>query len=109
MEELLYLVHRFPYPPNKGDKIRSYHLLKHLSQRYHVHLGTFIDDENDRKYLEKVKSLCKETCFVSLHPTIARMRSLSGLFTGQPLTLPYYHDKRLQAWVNNVLETRPLG
>lgn len=108
MRELLYLVHRIPYPPNKGDKIRSYHLLKHLSQRYHVHLGTFIDDENDRKYLEKVKSLCKETCFVSLHPKIARMRSLSGLFFGQPLTLPYYYDKRLQAWVNNVLKTRPL-
>ncbi len=45
MEEILYLVHRIPFPPNKGDKIRSYHLLKHLSQRYRVHLGTFIDDE----------------------------------------------------------------
>jgi sugar transferase (PEP-CTERM/EpsH1 system associated) len=108
MRELLYLVHRIPYPPNKGDKIRSYHLLKHLSQRYHVHLGTFIDDENDRKYIEKVRSLCKETCFVSLHPKVARVRSLSGLFSGQPLTLPYYYDKHLQAWVNNVLKTRPL-
>ena len=30
MGNLLYLVHRLPYPPNKGDKVRSYHLLKHL-------------------------------------------------------------------------------
>ena len=30
MGNLLYLVHRMPYPPNKGDKVRSYHLLKHL-------------------------------------------------------------------------------
>ena len=63
MQELLYLVHRIPYPPNKGDKIRSYHLLKHLSQRYHIHLGTFIDDENDRKYLEKVRSLLQGNLF----------------------------------------------
>ena len=31
MANLLYLVHRLPYPPNKGDKVRSYHLLKHLA------------------------------------------------------------------------------
>jgi hypothetical protein len=32
MANLLYLVHRLPYPPNKGDKVRSYHLLKHLAR-----------------------------------------------------------------------------
>ena len=31
MAKLLYLVHRLPYPPNKGDKVRSYHLLTHLA------------------------------------------------------------------------------
>lgn len=108
MEELLYLVHRIPFPPNKGDKIRSYHLLQHLSQHYHVHLGTFIDDENDWKYIEKVRSFCKETCFIKLSPKTARIRSLSGLLSNQPLSLPYYRDKHLQAWVNDVLETRPL-
>ena len=109
MQELLYLVHRFPYPPDKGDKIRSFHLLKHLSQRYRIHLGTFIDDGMDRKYLERVRDLCGETCFLDLYPRSARIRSLAGLLSGQPLTLPYYHDKRLQAWVSNLLETRPVG
>ena len=109
MQELLYLVHRFPYPPDKGDKIRSFHLLKHLSQRYRIHLGTFIDDEMDRKYLGRVRDMCGETCFLDLYPRSARIRSLIGLLSGQPLTLPYYHDKRLQAWVSNLLETRPVG
>ncbi|MDQ3185427.1 MAG: TIGR03087 family PEP-CTERM/XrtA system glycosyltransferase [Pseudomonadota bacterium] len=108
MQELLYLVHRIPYPPDKGDKIRSYHLLKHLSQRYRVHLGTFIDDEKDRSYLGKVRSLCGETYFADLHPRAARLRSLQGLFSGQPLTLPYYRDRNLQAWVSSVLETKPI-
>lgn len=109
MQELLYLVHRFPYPPDKGDKIRSFHLLKHLTQRYRVHLGTFIDDEMDHKYLERVRDMCGETCFLDLNPRSARIRSLTGLLSGQPLTLPYYHDKRLQAWVSNLLATRPIG
>src|SRR3954447_13488802 len=108
MEEILYLAHRIPYPPNKGDKIRSYHLLKHLSQRYRVHLGAFIDDESDRKYRNSVKSLCGETCLINLNPAIARMRSLSGFFSGEPLTLPYYRDSGLQQWINNILETRTI-
>ncbi|SFU74310.1 TIGR03087 family PEP-CTERM/XrtA system glycosyltransferase [Nitrosospira multiformis] len=108
MRELLYLVHRIPYPPNKGDKIRSYHLLEHLAHHHRVHLGTFIDDEGDRKYIEKVRNLCGETCFVNLHPGMARVRSLSGLLCRKPLTLPYYWNSRLQAWVNRVLDTRPI-
>lgn len=109
MQELLYLVHRFPYPPNKGDKIRSYHLLKHLIKYYRVHLGTFIDDEKDHEYLVKVKSLCAETCIVDLHPRTARLRSLVGLLYGQPLTLPYYRNSGLQTWVNDILENRPIA
>ena len=47
MANILLLVHRLPYPPNKGDKVRSYHLLRHLLQRHRVFLGTFIDDPDD--------------------------------------------------------------
>ena len=106
MQELLYLVHRIPYPPNKGDKIRSYHILKHLSQNHKIHLGTFIDDEKDWEYVEELKKICSETCFVKLDPQVSRIRSLSGIATNQPLTLPYYQDKGLQKWVNNLLNTR---
>jgi hypothetical protein len=34
MHDLLFLVHRIPFPPNKGDKVRSFHLLRHLAQHY---------------------------------------------------------------------------
>ena len=54
MANLLYLVHRLPYPPNKGDKVRSYHLLKHLAARHRVFLGTFIDDPQDEAYVDKL-------------------------------------------------------
>ena len=44
MRDALLLTHRIPYPPNKGDKIRSYHLLRHLARDWRVHLGCFVDD-----------------------------------------------------------------
>ncbi len=100
---LLYLTHRIPYPPNKGDKIRSFHLLKHLSQQYRGHLGTFVDADEDWQYVDPVKQFCSETCFVKLDPVFARVRCLSGLARNQPLTLPYYENGQLQQWVDSVL------
>ncbi len=82
MEELLYLVHRIPYPPDKGDKIRSYHLLKHLSQRYRIHLAPLSMTKGTGSICDKVKDLCGETCFVNLSPRTARIRSLRGFFSG---------------------------
>ncbi len=109
MQELLFLSHRLPYPPNKGDKIRSYHVLRYLSQRYRVHLGCFIDDASDWQYIDKVKALCAGgTCFVKQQPLAARLRSLGGLLTQDALSLPYYRDRELQRWVKRTLASRPI-
>jgi len=103
MEPLLYLVHRIPYPPNKGDKIRSYHLLRFLAQRYRVFLGTFVDDEADLQHLVTVQSLCAAVNAVPLNPTAARLRSLTGVLNGEALTLPYYRDRALRRWVRETV------
>ena len=102
MEHLLYLTHRIPYPPNKGDKIRSYHLLKHLAERYHVHLGTFVDDPDDWQHVDKVKQLCADTFFAELNPKLARVRSLGALFANRSLSVDYYRHAGLRAWVDRV-------
>ena len=100
MKNLLLLVHRIPYPPNKGDKIRSYHLLEYLAQRYRVHLATFVDDEDDWQHVDRLAPLCVDTCYIRLNPFWARIRSLTGLLGASPLTLPYYRDAKLGAWVD---------
>lgn len=105
MQKLLYLTHRIPYPPNKGDKIRSYHVLQHLRKHFKVYLGTFIDDEQDWQYVNHLNSLCEETCFVRLDPLLARMRSLIYLFSSMPLSLPYYRSSKLSTWVSNQLSS----
>ncbi len=102
MAQLLFLVHRLPYPPNKGDKVRSYHLLKHLAARHSVHLGTFIDDPDDEQYLPVVQGLCASVHASRLHPRRARLGSLSGLLRNEPLTLAYYRDAALDAWVQRL-------
>jgi len=109
MEDLLYLVHRIPYPPNKGDKIRSYHILRHLAQRYRVFLGTFIDDPQDWQHVATLKALCAETRVLPLSPFAAKLRSLSGFVRNEPLSMPYYRDAAMQEWVDRTMTSRAIG
>lgn len=104
MANILYLVHRLPYPPNKGDKVRSYHLLKHLAKEHNVYLGTFVDDPEDEVHIETVRNLCTDLHVARLEPRFAKIRSLNGLLAGEPLTLRYYRDAGLQAWVDNTFK-----
>jgi sugar transferase (PEP-CTERM/EpsH1 system associated) len=102
MDELLFLAHRIPYPPNKGDKIRSFHILEHLARRYRVHLGTFVDDPRDWAYVEDVRARCVDSCIVPLRRGRALMHGASGFLAGSPLTLGFYHSPGLHAWVRRL-------
>jgi sugar transferase (PEP-CTERM/EpsH1 system associated) len=108
MANLLFLVHRMPYPPNKGDKVRSYHLLKHLTARHRVFLGTFIDDPDDAVHVDKLRALCAGLHVAPLHPTRARIDSLAGLLHGEALTLRYYRDAGLRRWVEQTTQREPI-
>ncbi|OGI63009.1 MAG: sugar transferase [Candidatus Muproteobacteria bacterium RBG_16_60_9] len=109
MQELLFLAHRIPFPPNKGDKIRSYHMLAHLARRYRVHVGAFIDDPEDWRHVADVQKLCGETCFIALNPLIAKSRSLVALLRREPLTVQYYRNRAFGSWVKRVLAERPIA
>ena len=102
MEGLLFLAHRIPFPPNKGDKIRSFHLLRHLSTRYQVHLGAFVDDPDDWQYQEALKPYCASIKLLPLKGRRAKLASLAGLWTGEALTLPYYRNRELKAWAQDL-------
>ena len=95
MHDLLYLAHRIPYPPNKGDKIRSWNILRDLAAHYRVHLGCFVDDPTDREHQPMLEKLCASCHFASLNPSLAKLRGLVGLLSGAPITLGYYRDAGL--------------
>jgi polysaccharide biosynthesis protein PslH len=103
METLLFLSHRLPYPPNKGDKVRSYHLLWHLTQRYRVVLGTFIDDRTDWQYVDVLRRMCAEVHVEAVVLWSGRIRSAAALLAGEALTLPYFRSGTLQHWVGEVV------
>jgi sugar transferase (PEP-CTERM/EpsH1 system associated) len=104
MEDLLFLAHRIPYPPDKGDKIRSWNILRYLARSYRIHLGAFVDDPRDMRYQDKLGSMCASIKLLPLQPRASRLRSLAGLGRKTPLSIPYYYDRRMQHWVDTRLE-----
>ncbi len=101
--KLLYLVHRIPYPPNKGDKIRSFHFLQALAEEYQIFLGTFIDDPDDRQHIAILKLFCQDVRCIDLNPKLGKIKSLQGLLSGEALSLPYYRNRELREWVDKTI------
>jgi sugar transferase (PEP-CTERM/EpsH1 system associated) len=103
---ILYLCHRIPYPPDKGDKIRAFHQLRAMAARHEVDVFTLADDAGDLKHREALAAHCNRLIVARMHPKLARLRSLPYLLTGAPLTVPYFHSAELQAEVRQALSQR---
>ena len=106
MATVLYLAHRLPFPPDKGDKVRTHHILRALAERHRVLLGTFVDDAADLPRVPALARWCAETRAVRLRAPWARLRALLGLLRGEALTLGWYRSRTLQAWVRQVRDHR---
>ena len=107
MGDLLFLAHRVPYPPDRGDKIRSYNILKHLAAGHRVHLAAFADDERDEAAAE------------ALRPIVARLhierRARSkgaavaiGLATGSAISVAAFGSRGMSRFVDEALTEEPI-
>lgn len=105
MRDLLFLTHRIPYPPNKGDKIRAYHMLRYLQQHFRVHLGAFIDQQDDLRHVDAPElAACASRCLITLPVQRTRCWSLRALLTGEALSVAYYRHRTMQRWVRHTLD-----
>ena len=103
----LFLCHRLPFPPNKGDKIRSHALLTHLASLGPVHVGCFVDERKDLQYVNDVRALAGGEClFIPLSAATKWRRSTLALALGQPITTACFGSARLDDWVKNILSKR---
>jgi sugar transferase (PEP-CTERM/EpsH1 system associated) len=101
MGDILFLAHRVPYPPDRGDKIRSYHLLRHLAGHQQVHLAAFADDPRDMDRPEL-------GAITASRAIVRRTKSqvvagLQALASGRPLSLAAFDDAAMRRAVAEVL------
>jgi sugar transferase (PEP-CTERM/EpsH1 system associated) len=102
---ILLLCHRIPYPPDKGDKIRSFHLLEALCRHHDVRLIAHADDPADVRHVPELRKRCRS---VSVHPVRRGQRMLTtaaALASGRPLSFARFHDGRAEREVREALRT----
>ena len=100
--ELLFLCHRIPFPPDRGDKIRSYNLLKKLAQIAPVHIGCFADDARDLSFTAELAQFSK-TQMVLPRDNNRVLSGLRGLALRQPLLVATFDNSDLHRWVRRTI------
>src|ERR1041384_8584906 len=58
MANILFLTHRLPYPPDRGEKIRAWNLIRHLAKSHRIFLGSLVDSPSDWQYRSMLGELC---------------------------------------------------
>lgn len=107
MSEILFLAHRVPFPPDRGDKIRSYHVLRHLAARARVHLVAFADDPRDLAPAPAYRALVDECVIVPRTKSRARA-AIEALATAQPVSLTAFAHRGIEHSVRDILRRRPI-
>ncbi len=101
--KILYIAHRIPYPPNKGDKIRSFNEIKHLSKDHDLDLTCLVDDIRDLSHVTDLKNYCSEVCAIPLNKAKARFKGGLALCSKVPLSVKYFYSGELQKRINTFL------
>jgi polysaccharide biosynthesis protein PslH len=108
MGEILMLVHRIPWPADRGDKIRSYNALRRIAELAPVHVGCFAEDERDESFAAAMAEVTRSQCVVR------RLRSrasagLRALARHQPVSLPLFDAHAIHEFVRRTLAERPIS
>ncbi len=105
-KKVLVLAHRIPYPPDKGDKIRTWHMLQHLAQHYRVTLICLIDDPNDCQYVPVLRQIVQQVHYLVRTPKTMRLHAGVALITGRSFSQECFYASALQQAFDDYLATQ---
>ena len=106
--KILFLAHRLPFPADKGDKIRAFHMIRRLTSRHEVWLGAPRDDGSKVLPFDAVELGCAEVASPKLSAGRRAFNMATALFTGDPLSVARFRHPELVRWVEQTLrQVRP--
>ena len=89
------LTHRFVYPPNRGDRIRSYHLLRRLAKDFRVTLASTNDEPLVTQHRQHVEAICQEVLVGRVDTPARAVRGGIAAMRGRSLTEGMFHHAEL--------------
>ncbi len=95
-KKLVVFLSRFPYPLEKGDKLRAFHQLVHLSGEFDIYLITVSDREVSPEERQALAPYCSEIHIFRLHRAGIAMRLLARLFSKRPFQTGYFYSPQIR-------------
>lgn len=100
MPGILFLSHRVPFPPDRGDRIRSHHLLQALVRLGPVHVGCFANEDGGGE--GALAALSASRCVVPRAKPLM-LAGVEAVLAGKPVSLTAFHSRTLAAWVRQTI------
>ena len=102
---VLCLTSRLPYPPDRGDRLRAFHLIEHLSREHELWLLSFVASEEERRRAEELRRYCRQVHTVLMTPIRSAVTVAFNAWRREPLQALYYRSREMQRLVGEVLHT----
>ncbi len=90
--KIFVLLPRFPYPLEKGDKLRAYNQIKQLSSKHEIHLCALSDIKVQSKHIKALEPYCKSVTIFNLSKISILFNLFLALFNGNPFQVGYFYN-----------------
>ncbi|MBK8227364.1 MAG: glycosyltransferase [Flavobacteriales bacterium] len=101
---LLVLLSRVPYPLEKGDKLRAYHLIARLAKRHEVHLVCLSDTPTDPAHMDHLARFCTSIEVVRIQRWRIVLKLFTALFSRLPVQVVYFHHAHAQRRIDAAID-----
>lgn len=101
--KVVFLTSRFPYPVEKGDKLRAFEHIRHLSRQHDVHLLSLSHQGVSRQQLDVLSQFCQSIHVYRIPRWRLPLNITSALINGLPAQIGYFLDRRCKREVQNTL------
>lgn len=102
--KIVVLLSRFPYPLEKGDKLRAYHQLKELSKKHEIILCSLVDKKIQPDWIEKVKIFCAEVHVFPLKKALIYWNTAKQVFGSKPYQTGYFYQRGIHQKITRLIE-----
>jgi sugar transferase (PEP-CTERM/EpsH1 system associated) len=104
---ILFLTHRLPYAPNRGDRIRALHILRQLATHAEVDLVSLVHDRAEQAHAADLRDLAASVTVAPVSRWLGYGRAARALATGQPLTHAMLDAPEVGAACRKLMRERP--
>jgi sugar transferase (PEP-CTERM/EpsH1 system associated) len=98
------ILSRVPYPLEKGDKLRAYHLVKRLARKHEIYLFCLSDGPTAQEHLDHLHQFCAHIEVVRIERWRIVLKLFSAIFSRLPFQVAYFHHRKAQRRINAALE-----